>query len=150
MCAQLTHPELISGTIVCADCRTAVSGIEQQFKYTQPTICWNPVCHNQPLFVLDPNNSAFVDFEKARIQESRGEFSKCDILRSVEMIVCVEAVEGAQAGDQCDFAGTLIVVPDVSQLATPGIPLAWGNTARGKKQGCWESWEQAILLMPAT
>ncbi|XP_077546206.1 uncharacterized protein LOC144158898 [Haemaphysalis longicornis] len=30
------------------------------------------------------------------------------------------------------------------------IPLAWGNTAGGKKQGHSDSWEQAILLMPAT
>ena len=27
----------------------------------------------------------------------------------------------AQAGDKCDFTGTLIVVPDVSTLSTPGI-----------------------------
>lgn len=30
-------------------------------------------------------------------------------------------MEHAQAGDKCDFTGTLIVVPDVAQLATPGI-----------------------------
>jgi DNA replication licensing factor MCM6 len=30
-----------------------------------------------------------------------------------------ECVEQAQAGDKCDFTGTLIVVPDVSQIATP-------------------------------
>jgi hypothetical protein len=32
-----------------------------------------------------------------------------------------ECVEQAQAGDKCDFTGTLIVVPDVSQIATPGL-----------------------------
>ena len=35
-------------------------------------------------------------------------------------MVRAEAVEIAQAGDRCDFIGTLIVVPDVSQLSTPG------------------------------
>lgn len=34
-----------------------------------------------------------------------------------------EAVEVAQAGDKCDFTGTLIVVPDVRQLNVPGKQL---------------------------
>ena len=29
-------------------------------------------------------------------------------------------MESAQAGDKCDFTGTLIVVPDVSKFSTPG------------------------------
>lgn len=36
------------------------------------------------------------------------------------MVVRAEAVEIAQAGDRCDFIGTLIVVPDVGQLQVPG------------------------------
>jgi len=39
----------------------------------------------------------------------------------VEIILRAEAVEQAQAGDKCDFTGTLIVVPDVAQLSTPGM-----------------------------
>ena len=39
----------------------------------------------------------------------------------MEIILRAEAVEQAQAGDKCDFTGTLIVVPDVAQLSTPGI-----------------------------
>ena len=38
----------------------------------------------------------------------------------VEIILRAEAVEVAQAGDKCDFTGTLIVVPDVRQLNVPG------------------------------
>ena len=37
------------------------------------------------------------------------------------MVLRAEAVEMAQAGDKCDFTGTLIVVPDVANLSTPGI-----------------------------
>ena len=37
------HPELVLGSFICADCQTAVSGVEQQFKYTQPAVCRNPV-----------------------------------------------------------------------------------------------------------
>lgn len=46
---------------------------------------------------------------------------------SMEVILRAEAVEMVQAGDKCDFIGTLIVVPDVSQLRTEG---AQGSTFR--------------------
>lgn len=36
------------------------------------------------------------------------------------MILRAEAVETAQAGDKCDFTGTLIVVPDVGSISVPG------------------------------
>ena len=39
---------------------------------------------------------------------------------SLEVILRAEAVEMVQAGDKCDFTGTLIVVPDVSQLRMEG------------------------------
>jgi len=38
----------------------------------------------------------------------------------VEIVLRAEAVEQAQAGDKCDFTGTLIVVPDVAQINMPG------------------------------
>ena len=44
----------------------------------------------------------------------------CFFFVSVEVILRAEAVEQAQAGDKCDFTGTLIVVPDVSKLSLPG------------------------------
>ena len=53
------HPELVSATFVCADCQTVIKDIEQQFKYTQPAVCPNPVCNNSPRFVLDVNASRF-------------------------------------------------------------------------------------------
>ncbi|PIO15067.1 hypothetical protein AB205_0189260, partial [Aquarana catesbeiana] len=55
-----------------------------------------------------------------RIQETQAELPRGSIPRSVEIILRAEAVESCQAGDRCDFTGTLIVVPDIAQLATPG------------------------------
>ena len=40
---------------------------------------------------------------------------------SFEVILRGECVERTQAGDRCDFIGTLIVVPDISKLAMPGV-----------------------------
>ncbi|XP_067891141.1 DNA replication licensing factor MCM6-like [Heterodontus francisci] len=125
------HPELVSGTFMCLDCQTVVKDVEQQFKYTQPNICRNPVCANRRRFTLDTNKSRFVDFQKVRIQETQAELPRGSIPRSVEIILRAEAVESAQAGDKCDFTGMLIVVPDVSQLTTPGVRAETGSRVSG-------------------
>uniref|UniRef100_A0A8C5HWX4 DNA replication licensing factor MCM6 n=1 Tax=Gouania willdenowi TaxID=441366 RepID=A0A8C5HWX4_GOUWI len=54
--------------------------------------------------------------------------------RTNEMIEA-EAVETAQAGDRCDFTGSLIVVPDVSQLSTPGVRAETSTRVPGGRQG---------------
>ena len=69
---------------------------------------------------MDLNNSKFVDFQKVRIQEVQSELPRGGIPRSLEVILRAECVEKTQAGDRCDFIGTLIVVPDVSKLSSVG------------------------------
>ncbi|XP_013418015.1 zygotic DNA replication licensing factor mcm6-B [Lingula anatina] len=127
------HPELVSGTFMCLDCQTVIKDVEQQFKYTQPSICRNPVCNNRSRFMLDVNKSRFVDFQKVRIQETQAELPRGSIPRSVEIILRAEAVETAQAGDKCDFIGTLIVVPDVAQISQPGARAETGSRVHGNK-----------------
>lgn len=114
------HPELVSGTFVCLDCQTVVKNVLQQFKYTQPASCKNPQCANRQRFSLDLNDSKFVDFQKVRIQEIQSELPRGCIPRSMEVILRAECVEKTQAGDRCEFIGTLIVVPDVSKLSSVG------------------------------
>lgn len=114
------HPELVSGTFVCLDCQTVIKNVTQQFKYTQPTSCKNPQCANRQKFMLDLNTSKFVDFQKLRIQEVQSELPRGSIPRSLEVVLRAECVEKTQAGDRCEFVGTLIVVPDVSKLQTIG------------------------------
>ena len=128
------HPELVSGTFTCLDCQTVMKDVEQQFKYTQPSICRNPVCNNRSRFLLDPNKSKFVDFQKVRIQEIQSELPRGCIPRSVEVILRAEAVEMAQAGDHCDFIGTLIVVPDVGALNVPGARHETGTRSKAGAQ----------------
>lgn len=121
------HPELVSGTFVCLDCQTEIRDVEQQFKYTQPTICRNPVCSNRRRFMLIVEKSTFVDFQKVRIQETQAELPRGCIPRSVEIILRAECVEKVQAGDRYDFTGTLIVVPDVAVLQMPGAKADVGS-----------------------
>jgi len=126
------HPELVSATFVCADCQTVIKDIEQQFKYTQPSICRNPVCNNRSRFVLDVNASRFVDFQKVRVQEIQSELPRGSIPRSMEVVLRAEAVETAQPGDRCDFTGTLIVVPDVGTLNMPGARSETNSRHKGE------------------
>ncbi|XP_018332250.1 DNA replication licensing factor Mcm6 [Agrilus planipennis] len=114
------HPELVLGTFVCLDCQTVIKNVEQQFKFTNPTICRNPACNNRRRFMLDVDRSVFVDFQKVRIQETQAELPRGCIPRSVEIILRAENVETVQAGDRYDFTGTLIVVPDVGSISLPG------------------------------
>jgi DNA replication licensing factor MCM6 len=49
-----------------------------------------------------------------------------------------EVVETAKAGDRCVFTGSLIVVPDVSQLNTPGAKaqaVSQAERSRGFQNG---------------
>lgn len=125
------HPELVSGTFICLDCSTVIKNVQQQFKYTQPSSCKNPQCSNRQRFQLDLNNSKFVDFQKVRIQEVQSELPRGCIPRSLEVILRAECVEKTQAGDRCDFIGTLIVVPDVSKLATIGTRAETSSRVNG-------------------
>ncbi|XP_075953945.1 DNA replication licensing factor MCM6 [Anarhichas minor] len=129
------HPELVSGTFLCMDCQAMIKDVPQQFKYSPPTICRNPVCNNRSRFHLDTHKSKFIDFQKVRIQETQAELPRGSIPRSLEIVLRAEAVEMAQAGDRCDFTGTLIVVPDVSQLSTPGVRAETSTRVAGGPQG---------------
>ncbi|XP_047539707.1 DNA replication licensing factor Mcm6 [Vanessa atalanta] len=132
------HPELVLGTFVCLDCQTVIKNVEQQFKYTIPTICRNPVCANRRRFMLDADKSIFVDFQKIRIQETQAELPRGCIPRSLEVILRAEAVESVQAGDRYDFTGTLIVVPDVGSLSLPGAKAELTTRTRMANEGQME------------
>ncbi|XP_065350036.1 DNA replication licensing factor Mcm6 [Cloeon dipterum] len=126
------HPELVLGTFVCMECQTVIKNVEQQFKYTIPTICRNPVCNNRRKFLLEIDKSKFVDFQKVRIQEIQAELPRGCIPRSIDVVLRAEAVESVQPGDRVDFTGTLIVVPDVGSISLPGVR---AEPPKGHKEG---------------
>lgn len=110
------HPELILGCFKCKDCLSEMYA-EQQFRYTQPAICVNENCANRTRFELVLDKSRFTDFQRLRIQETQQELPRGCIPRSFDVIVRgADQVECIQPGDQCDFIGTLIAIPDVGQM----------------------------------
>lgn len=79
--------------------------MEQQFKYTQPSICRNPICNNRRRFTLELNKSEFADFQKVIVQETQSELPHGCIPRSLEVILREEAVESVQAGGRLVICG---------------------------------------------
>lgn len=114
------RPELLFGSFICEVCGGLVNEIEQQFKYTEPSLCPNPTCNNRSAWQLQIDTSKFTDWQKVRIQENPSEIPTGSMPRSLDVILRSELVERAKAGDKCVFTGTFIVVPDVSQLGLVG------------------------------
>lgn len=130
------HPELITGTFECGDCGTVVHNVEQQFKFTQPSICRNNLCSNRSKFKLLLNKSRFVDFQKLRIQETQSELPRGSMPRSLDIILRgSDQVECVQAGDKCEFVGTLVTVPDVAQMLTAQAGLIRTESNKSNQDG---------------
>jgi DNA replication licensing factor MCM6 len=115
------RPELALGTFICELCNTVIPNVEQTFRYTEPTICPNVTCNNRQGWRLDIPNSTFVDWQRVRVQESSSEIPTGSMPRTLDVILRGEMVERTKPGEKCVFSGTLIVVPDVSQLGIPGV-----------------------------
>ncbi|MCJ1359475.1 MAG: MCM DNA helicase complex subunit mcm6 [Icmadophila ericetorum] len=115
------RPELYLATFTCEACRTLIPNIEQTFRYTEPTQCTNLTCGNRQGWQLDIRQSTFIDWQKVRIQENSSEIPTGSMPRTMDVILRGEIVDRAKAGEKCVFTGTLIVVPDVSQLGLPGV-----------------------------
>ncbi|KAJ9066094.1 MCM DNA helicase complex subunit mcm6 [Entomophthora muscae] len=130
------RPELVMGTFRCNLCGTLVRNIEQQFKYTEPDMCPNSAnyCSNRRDWTLLTHESKFADWQRVRIQENSHEIPSGSMPRSFDVIVRNDMVERAKAGDKATFTGTLIVVPDVSQLNAPGIKASSQRTVKGRSQ----------------
>ncbi|OQD76610.1 hypothetical protein PENDEC_c004G03095 [Penicillium decumbens] len=132
------RPELSLGTFICEGCKTVVPNVEQSFKYTELTECPNPTCGNRNGWRLDIGKSTFVDWQKIKLQESSHEIPTGSMPRTMDVILRGEMVDRAKAGERCVFTGTLIVVPDVSQLGLPGVrpeAVRDNNSFRGTEVG---------------
>ena len=116
------RPELVEGLFVCEACGAQSYPVPQQFKYLEPTKCCNVTCPNRTGWKLNhaQHASRFADWQRLRVQENASEIPAGSMPRTLEVILRGELVERAKAGDDCVFVGSLIVIPDVAQLAAPG------------------------------
>ncbi|ORZ17062.1 DNA replication licensing factor mcm6 [Absidia repens] len=122
------RPELIYGSFTCPQCNTKVNDVEQQFKYTEPSICRGMQCYNRQHWILNLEESKFVDWQKVRIQENPDEIPTGSMPRSLDVIV--------RGWGQMHFTGTPIVIPDVAAFRTPGTSVeTQRDTENRSKEG---------------
>lgn len=114
----------------------------------QPIICINPACMNRKKWALLRQESKFADWQRVRMQETSKEIPAGSLPRSLDVILRHEIVEQARAGDTyvhiqhhslpvvyrvvdysfnpswCNnrviFTGSVVVIPDILALASPG------------------------------
>jgi DNA replication licensing factor MCM6 len=128
-------PELIVAVFECPECRREITGVEQQFKFTEPTICLNTNCRNRSRFILKPESSVFADWQKIRLQEHAGDIPAGSMPRSIDIIIRGEMCDRVKPGDKVTVSGALIVVPDVPALMKPGDVSRTVRREQGKKPG---------------
>ncbi|KAL3523218.1 hypothetical protein ACH5RR_016052 [Cinchona calisaya] len=114
------RPELLQGTFKCLECGNVAKNVEQQFKYTEPIICVNATCQNRTKWALLRQESKFADWQRVRMQETSKEIPAGSLPRSLDVILRHDIVEQARAGDTVIFTGTVVVIPDILALASPG------------------------------
>lgn len=114
------RPELLQGTFKCLECANVIKNVEQQYKYTEPIICINPACMNRKKWALLRQESKFADWQRVRMQETSKEIPAGSLPRSLDVILRHEIVEQARAGDTVIFTGSVVVIPDILALASPG------------------------------
>ncbi|KAK8939440.1 Protein PROLIFERA [Platanthera guangdongensis] len=114
------RPELLQGTFKCIDCGGIIKNVDQQYKYTEPIICINATCQNRTKWALLRQESKFTDWQRVRMQETSKEIPAGSLPRSLDVILRHEIVEQSRAGDTVIFTGSVVAIPDVMALTSPG------------------------------
>ena len=117
------RPELLLGCFKCGECGCLVPNVEQQCRYTEPSICLSETCGNRNKWTLERDGCKFVDWQRVRVQENADEVPAGSLPRSMDVILRHEIVEEARAGDKAIFTGTLLVVPEVAPKNMAGDAL---------------------------
>merc|ERR1719225_1490062 len=114
-------PELLVGTFQCNECSREVSGVDQQFKVTQPAVCPTRNCGNRTNWTLlsESRTTRWGDWQRIRLQENENEGPAGSMPRSMDVIVRDECCDRCKPGDKVLVTGSLIVVPDVPTMMNP-------------------------------
>ncbi|OUS42720.1 mini-chromosome maintenance protein MCM6 [Ostreococcus tauri] len=129
------RPELLLGCFKCGECNTLVPNVEQQCRYTEPSICLLETCGNRTKWTLEREGCKFVDWQRVRVQENADEVPAGSLPRSMDVILRHEIVEEARAGDKAIFTGTLLVVPEVAPKNMAGDRTELQSSVKGRSDG---------------
>jgi len=125
------RPELIVGKFMCGECGEVIPDVEQQCRYTEPSICLKQTCSNRKKFVLMKEGCTFIDWQRVRVQENADEVPAGSLPRSMDVILRHESVETARAGDKAVFTGSLTVIPETAPANMAGDRTELGSSGKG-------------------
>eukprot|EP01071_Lankesteria_metandrocarpae_P006831 Lankesteria_metandrocarpae@DN4498_c0_g1_i1.p1 len=114
------RPELRVASFECEVCSRVVDGVEQLFKYTEPSVCSDKQCGNRTRWSLRQSGCEFHDWQKIRVQENASEIPAGSMPRAIDVIVRGDVCDRCKAGDKVIVAGCVLAVPDVPSLMKPG------------------------------
>jgi DNA replication licensing factor MCM6 len=109
------RPELIRGHFKCRVCGAEIPNVQQNFQYTEPSICPSRSCNNHSRFQLLTDKSYFVDWQRVLIQENPATVPAGSMPRTIEIILRNDIVEAAKPGDRVVFVGTPVAVPETAR-----------------------------------
>ena len=131
-------PELLVATWKCNECQREISGVQQEFKVTSPAKCPTKNCGNTTNWKLlaESRSTRWGDWQRIRLQENEHEVPAGSMPQTMDVIVRDECTEKCKAGDKVQITGSLIVVPDVPTLMSPGELKATVRRSLNTRQGC--------------
>ena len=75
------RPELYMASFRCKECGERVRNVEQQFVLTYPMMCPSHTCGNKSHWTLLKEESRFVDWQRAKVQENSDEVRAAQLCR---------------------------------------------------------------------
>ncbi|KAI5149697.1 DNA replication licensing factor MCM6 [Enteropsectra breve] len=105
------RPELHTGAFICRDCGEKIKNIRQEFRYTEPLFCPNPMCTNRSKYDLDLPECKFSNWQRVHVQEAAEEIPPGSLPRSIDVILRNELIEKIKPGAHIKFTGFCAVVP---------------------------------------
>jgi len=105
------RPELVTGAFICKDCNAKIANVNQDFKFTEPLQCSNPLCQNRTRYELCLESCTFSNWQRIHVQEATSEIPNGCLPRSIDVIIRNELIERIKPGTNVKLTGFAAAVP---------------------------------------
>jgi replicative DNA helicase Mcm len=112
--ATVVKPLIVRGVFMCRECREITILDFDDYQFTTPDRCANPICGRPGKLTLLVDESEFIDWQKITIQERPEDLPPGQMPRSVSVILVNDMVDKVRPGDRVAVIGELKSVPDFS------------------------------------
>jgi replicative DNA helicase Mcm len=111
--SQVRH-KLVNAVFECQACHERTSVEQRELNLVKPSRCVNARCRNTMAFKLIFEESSYIDWQKATLQERPEELPPGELPRSIEVIITDDIVDIARPGDRVSISGILKPKVEVS------------------------------------